>query len=119
MVGFRISRDAGAHLRLHCIFARQAGRRGQGSSPIPAGARDHVFISEDRAELRSAGDLVRSPAAASAELGDRLLIGTVDECVGRLQRLEAAGISEVFVWPLRDEVAQLELFIEEVVGRLG
>ncbi|MBJ7603065.1 MAG: LLM class flavin-dependent oxidoreductase [Candidatus Dormibacteraeota bacterium] len=79
----------------------------------------YLYISEDRAELRSVGDLVRSPAVASADLGDRLLIGTVDECVGRLQRLEAAGIREVFVWPLRDEVAQLELFIEEVGGRLG
>jgi alkanesulfonate monooxygenase SsuD/methylene tetrahydromethanopterin reductase-like flavin-dependent oxidoreductase (luciferase family) len=79
----------------------------------------YLYISEDRAELRSVSDLVRSPAATSADLRDRLLIGTADECVGRLRRLEAAGISEVFVWPLRDEVAQLGLFVAEVAGRLG
>jgi alkanesulfonate monooxygenase SsuD/methylene tetrahydromethanopterin reductase-like flavin-dependent oxidoreductase (luciferase family) len=79
----------------------------------------YLYISEDRAELRSVRDLVRSPAATSADLRDRLLIGTADECVGRLRRLEAAGISEVFVWPLRDEVAQLGLFVEEVAGRLA
>ena len=78
----------------------------------------YLYISEDRAELRSVWDLVRSPAATSADLRDRLLIGTADECVGRLRRLEAAGISEVFVWPLRDEVAQLGLFVAEVAGRL-
>jgi alkanesulfonate monooxygenase SsuD/methylene tetrahydromethanopterin reductase-like flavin-dependent oxidoreductase (luciferase family) len=79
----------------------------------------YLYVSDDRAELRSALDLVRSPAATSADLRDRLLIGTPDECVERLRRLEAVGISEVFVWPLRDEVAQLEFFAEEVVGRLG
>jgi alkanesulfonate monooxygenase SsuD/methylene tetrahydromethanopterin reductase-like flavin-dependent oxidoreductase (luciferase family) len=79
----------------------------------------YLYISEDRAELRAVGDLVRSPAATSAELRDRLLIGTPDECVGRLRRLEAAGISEVFVWPLRNEVAQLGLFVDKVAGRLG
>jgi alkanesulfonate monooxygenase SsuD/methylene tetrahydromethanopterin reductase-like flavin-dependent oxidoreductase (luciferase family) len=79
----------------------------------------YLYISEDLAELRSVWDLVRSPAATSADLRDRLLIGTADECVGRLRRLEEVGISEVFVWPLRDEVAQLGLFVEQVAGRLG
>lgn len=79
----------------------------------------YLYITEDRAELSSVRDLVRSPAATSAELRDRLLIGTPDECVGRLRQLEAVGVSEVFVWPLRDEVAQLGLFVEQVAGRLG
>jgi alkanesulfonate monooxygenase SsuD/methylene tetrahydromethanopterin reductase-like flavin-dependent oxidoreductase (luciferase family) len=79
----------------------------------------YLHISQDRAELRSVRDLVRGPAATSAELRDRLLIGTPDECISRLRRLEAVGVSEVFVWPLRDEVAQLRLFVDEVAGRLG
>jgi alkanesulfonate monooxygenase SsuD/methylene tetrahydromethanopterin reductase-like flavin-dependent oxidoreductase (luciferase family) len=77
----------------------------------------YLYLSDDPAELSSALDLVRSPAATSADLRDRLLIGTPDECVERLRRLESVGISEVFVWPLRDEVAQLKLFKEEVAGR--
>jgi len=79
----------------------------------------YLYITEDRTEVSSLRDLVRSPASTSAELRDRLLIGTPDECVGRLRRLEAAGIGEVFVWPLRDEIAQLGRFAEEVAGRLG
>jgi alkanesulfonate monooxygenase SsuD/methylene tetrahydromethanopterin reductase-like flavin-dependent oxidoreductase (luciferase family) len=79
----------------------------------------YLYISEDPAELSSVRDLVRSPAATPAEVRDRLLIGTPDECIGRLRRLEAVGISDVFVWPLRDEVAQLRLFVEEVAGPLG
>lgn len=79
----------------------------------------YLYISDDRAELRSVRDLVRSPASTSAELGDRLLIGTADECADRLRRLEAVGVSEVFVWPLRDEIAQLRLFVKEVAQRLA
>jgi alkanesulfonate monooxygenase SsuD/methylene tetrahydromethanopterin reductase-like flavin-dependent oxidoreductase (luciferase family) len=79
----------------------------------------YLYISEDRSELQSVRDLVRSPAATSGELGERLLIGTPEECVSRLRRLERVGISEVFVWPLRDEIAQLRLFVEEVQGGLA
>jgi alkanesulfonate monooxygenase SsuD/methylene tetrahydromethanopterin reductase-like flavin-dependent oxidoreductase (luciferase family) len=79
----------------------------------------YLYISDDRAELRSVRDLVRRPASTSAELGDRLLIGTADECADRLRRLEAVGVSEVFVWPLRDEIAQLRLFVKEVAQRLA
>jgi hypothetical protein len=31
----------------------------------------------------------------------------------------AVGVSEVFVWPLRDEIAQLRLFVKEVAQRLA
>jgi alkanesulfonate monooxygenase SsuD/methylene tetrahydromethanopterin reductase-like flavin-dependent oxidoreductase (luciferase family) len=104
--------------------------RGYLRDRLEAGAKDparfpmalaimYLYITEDRTELSAVRDLVRSPAATSAELRDRLLIGTPDECVGRLRRLEAVGVSEVFVWPLRDEVAQLGLFVEQVTGRLG
>ncbi len=94
------------------------------SGKDPAGfpvalATTYLFLSEDPIALRSAVELVVSPAAAPSDLRDRLLIGTLEECVDRLRQLEAAGIREVFVWPLRDELLQLRLFAEEVIPRVN
>ena len=82
-------------------------------------ATTYLFMTEDPTALRSALELVVSPTAAPSELRDRLLIGTPEECVSRVRRLEAAGIGEVFVWPLRDEVLQLRLFAQEVIPRIN
>ena len=43
-----------------------------------------------------------------------LLIGPAEVCAERLAAFVAAGARRVFVWPLADEVAQLELFRERV-----
>jgi hypothetical protein len=43
-----------------------------------------------------------------------LLIGPAEVCAERLTALVRAGASRIFVWPLGDEVAQLELFRERV-----
>jgi alkanesulfonate monooxygenase SsuD/methylene tetrahydromethanopterin reductase-like flavin-dependent oxidoreductase (luciferase family) len=106
--------DCGVYLRDRLA----AGGKDPARFPM-ALATMYLYLSNDQAALRSAADLVRSPATTSADLRDRLLIGTPNECIERLRRLEAVGVSEVFVWPLRDEVDQLRLFVEEVVGRLG
>ena len=43
-----------------------------------------------------------------------LLIGPAEVCAERLAGLVAAGARRIFVWPLRDEVAQLARFRERV-----
>jgi alkanesulfonate monooxygenase SsuD/methylene tetrahydromethanopterin reductase-like flavin-dependent oxidoreductase (luciferase family) len=43
-----------------------------------------------------------------------LLIGPAEVCAERLAAFAAAGARRIFVWPLGDEVAQLELFRERV-----
>jgi alkanesulfonate monooxygenase SsuD/methylene tetrahydromethanopterin reductase-like flavin-dependent oxidoreductase (luciferase family) len=43
-----------------------------------------------------------------------LLIGPAELCAERLAAYVAAGARRIFVWPLGDEVAQLELFRERV-----
>ena len=45
-----------------------------------------------------------------------LLIGPAEVCAERLAAFVAAGARRIFVWPLGDEVAQLELFRERVTG---
>jgi len=44
-----------------------------------------------------------------------LPIGSPEECAERVSAFAAAGAQRLFVWPLRDEVAQLQLFRERVV----
>ena len=43
-----------------------------------------------------------------------LPIGSAEECALRVKAFAEAGAQRLFVWPLRDEVAQLELFRERV-----
>jgi alkanesulfonate monooxygenase SsuD/methylene tetrahydromethanopterin reductase-like flavin-dependent oxidoreductase (luciferase family) len=81
-------------------------------------ATTYLFVTEDPEAAQSALGLAVSPATAPSDLRDRLLIGTPADCADRLHRLKAAGVDEVFIWPLRDEVAQLRLFHEEVIPRL-
>jgi alkanesulfonate monooxygenase SsuD/methylene tetrahydromethanopterin reductase-like flavin-dependent oxidoreductase (luciferase family) len=76
-------------------------------------------MSDDPKSINSALELVVSPTAAPSDLRDRLLIGTPDECVNRVRHLQAAGMEEVLVWPLRDELRQLRLFAEEVIPRVN
>jgi alkanesulfonate monooxygenase SsuD/methylene tetrahydromethanopterin reductase-like flavin-dependent oxidoreductase (luciferase family) len=82
-------------------------------------ATTYLFLSEDPIAVQSALEIVVSPAGAPSDFRDRLLIGTPQECVDRVRRLEAAGIEEVLVWPVRDELLQLRLFAEEVIPRMN
>ena len=49
------------------------------------------------------------------ELGERLLIGSSEECARKLAAYEAAGLQMAFVWPVADEMEQLEIFFSKVV----
>jgi hypothetical protein len=48
-----------------------------------------------------------------------LPIGPTELCVERLTAFSQAGVQRVFVWPLGDELRQLELFRERVVPLVG
>jgi alkanesulfonate monooxygenase SsuD/methylene tetrahydromethanopterin reductase-like flavin-dependent oxidoreductase (luciferase family) len=46
-------------------------------------------------------------------------IGEPEECAETLLAYARAGAQRVFLWPLADERAQLEVFAERVVPLLG
>jgi alkanesulfonate monooxygenase SsuD/methylene tetrahydromethanopterin reductase-like flavin-dependent oxidoreductase (luciferase family) len=48
------------------------------------------------------------------ELGERLLVGSAEECAGKLAAYEAAGLQMTFVWPVAEELQQLETFFTKV-----
>jgi alkanesulfonate monooxygenase SsuD/methylene tetrahydromethanopterin reductase-like flavin-dependent oxidoreductase (luciferase family) len=50
-----------------------------------------------------------------AELRDRVCVGTPDHCARLLSTYAAAGCGRIHVWPLGDEVAQLERLVRDVL----
>ena len=57
--------------------------------------------------------MLNRPLDALAELA--LPIGSAEQCAERISAWRDAGAERLFVWPLADELRQLELFRESVV----
>ncbi len=94
---------------------RLAGRSPE--SVTNAVATAWLYITEDskRAEhmlTEVLAPMLRRPVEALRELS--LPIGSAELCAERLSDFARAGASRIFVWPLGDELAQLELFAERV-----
>jgi alkanesulfonate monooxygenase SsuD/methylene tetrahydromethanopterin reductase-like flavin-dependent oxidoreductase (luciferase family) len=76
-----------------------------------------LHITEDRGDAERVltevlAPMLHRPVAALRSLP--LLVGSVEACAERLSALVHAGARRIFVWPLGDEVTQLELFREWV-----
>jgi len=74
-----------------------------------------LYVTESRREAERAraklAALVRRPAEALGTLP----IGSAEHCA---ERLSAFGAERVFVWPLADELRQLEIFRVQVIPRI-
>jgi alkanesulfonate monooxygenase SsuD/methylene tetrahydromethanopterin reductase-like flavin-dependent oxidoreductase (luciferase family) len=76
-----------------------------------------LHVTEDRAVAERVltevlAPMLHRPVEALRSLP--LLVGPAEACAERLSALVSAGARRVFVWPLRDEVRQLERFRERV-----
>jgi alkanesulfonate monooxygenase SsuD/methylene tetrahydromethanopterin reductase-like flavin-dependent oxidoreductase (luciferase family) len=97
---------------------RQEGR----AEPVPnAIATAWLYVTEDiRSAERMLADvlapLLNRPLESLRSLS--LPIGPAEVCAERIAAFADAGAQRLFVWPLRDEVRQLELFRERVVPML-
>jgi alkanesulfonate monooxygenase SsuD/methylene tetrahydromethanopterin reductase-like flavin-dependent oxidoreductase (luciferase family) len=72
---------------------------------------------------RRASDVLESVLAPAVhrpveELRERLPFGSADAVADRLDAFRAAGVRRVFLWPVADELEQLERFAKEVISRL-
>jgi alkanesulfonate monooxygenase SsuD/methylene tetrahydromethanopterin reductase-like flavin-dependent oxidoreductase (luciferase family) len=97
---------------------RQAGKE-PASFPHALGTM-FFYLTEDRRRAEELLVEVVSPALGrSVELlRERLPIGTPAECANKLLKLQAAGVQQVFLWPVEDEVSQLARFHEQVLPQL-
>jgi len=70
-------------------------------------ATTYMYLTDDPTEAERILRSLISPRQAPTDLRDRSLVGSVPDCLEKLRRLEAAGVSQVFVWPVADQVRQL------------
>jgi len=52
------------------------------------------------------------------ELSARLLLGSPAECADKLARYAAVRVQRVLLWPVADEVQQLEIFRDQIMPLL-
>jgi alkanesulfonate monooxygenase SsuD/methylene tetrahydromethanopterin reductase-like flavin-dependent oxidoreductase (luciferase family) len=84
--------------------------------PLPhALATAWTYVSEDPADAeRMLADTLAPMLRRPVDSLRHLPIGSVESCAERLSAFAAAGVERVFLWPLADEVRQLELIRERV-----
>jgi alkanesulfonate monooxygenase SsuD/methylene tetrahydromethanopterin reductase-like flavin-dependent oxidoreductase (luciferase family) len=90
---------------------------GKDAETFPNGLATMWFrVEEDRSASRRVLEELVAPTVGRDpdELVDRVLIGPAEECAERLRRYAEAGVHRVFLWPVGEPVAQLELFSERV-----
>jgi len=78
------------------------------------------YITEDKARAETMLSEVLAPMLNRPveQLSALLPIGSAQDSAEKLQAYARAGAQRVFLWPLRDELAQLEVFRERVVPLL-
>jgi alkanesulfonate monooxygenase SsuD/methylene tetrahydromethanopterin reductase-like flavin-dependent oxidoreductase (luciferase family) len=78
-----------------------------------------MHVTDDEAEARvttaRVSEMLRRPIE---DVAGRLPIGSPAACVDLLGRYQEAGLGRLMLWPLLDEVAQLERFAGDVVPQL-
>jgi alkanesulfonate monooxygenase SsuD/methylene tetrahydromethanopterin reductase-like flavin-dependent oxidoreductase (luciferase family) len=77
-----------------------------------------TFISDDADEAeRVLRDVVAALVRrAPDELRGSILVGTREECRERLRAYRDAGVQRLLIWPVRDELRQLEIFMQIAEG---
>jgi alkanesulfonate monooxygenase SsuD/methylene tetrahydromethanopterin reductase-like flavin-dependent oxidoreductase (luciferase family) len=106
----------GANLKELRRLARAGGA--DGGEPASGIATMWLYVTESRRDVdRMLGDvlapMLNRPLDALRRLS--LPIGSAEDCAERIGAFRDAGAERIFVWPLGDELRQLERFREDVV----
>jgi alkanesulfonate monooxygenase SsuD/methylene tetrahydromethanopterin reductase-like flavin-dependent oxidoreductase (luciferase family) len=99
-------------------LAEELRRVGRAPETFPSAiATTWLHVTEDEGEAERTLSDVLAPMLhrpVEALRSAPLLVGPAEVCAERLAAFVAAGARRIFVWPLGDEVAQLERFRERV-----
>jgi alkanesulfonate monooxygenase SsuD/methylene tetrahydromethanopterin reductase-like flavin-dependent oxidoreductase (luciferase family) len=93
-----------------------------GLAPLPnALATGWLAITRDRREARAVIDrtLLGTLGRPAEELAERSFIGPEALIADRLAAYSRAGLERVFLWPVEDELAQVERFAERILPGLA
>jgi alkanesulfonate monooxygenase SsuD/methylene tetrahydromethanopterin reductase-like flavin-dependent oxidoreductase (luciferase family) len=76
-----------------------------------------MYVTDDERDSERVLQRVLAPAIKRSpdELRHRTLIGTPERCAEWLRAYAGAGAQRIFVWPLADDLRQLEVFAKRVV----
>lgn len=80
-----------------------------------------LAITSDRAAARQVIERRVAPVLGRSadEIAERVLIGPESQIADRLAGYAEGGLERVFVWPVEDEISQLERFAERVMPELA
>jgi alkanesulfonate monooxygenase SsuD/methylene tetrahydromethanopterin reductase-like flavin-dependent oxidoreductase (luciferase family) len=102
------------------LLSEQLQAAGRGGRPVPNGiATMWLYVTDrrrdaDRMMAEVLAPMLGRPIEALRDLA--LPIGSAEQCAERISGFAAAGAERIFVWPLADDLRQLELFQERVVS---
>jgi len=76
-----------------------------------------LYITEDKRDSERMLNEVLAPTLNRpvAELRERLPIGSVQDCAEKLAAYQKVGVQRVYLWPLANELEQINVFMREVV----
>ena len=76
-----------------------------------------LYVTEDETEAERMLSEVLAPALNRpiSELRERLPIGSAQDCAEKLAAYQTVGVQRIYLWPLADELEQLETFMKRVV----
>jgi probable F420-dependent oxidoreductase len=76
-----------------------------------------TYLSEDQEKARQVAKNILAPALGRApeELERLLPFGTPEQCIQKIRRLAEAGVQRVHIWPVQDELEQMEIFSGQVM----
>ena len=97
-------------------------QRGRDPAGFPNGLGTMWFYisnDDDEAERILQERVVPTIHRPEETLRDRLPIGRPQRFVEKIESFRLAGVQRVFVWPVADDIEQLERFVAEVVPHIG
>jgi alkanesulfonate monooxygenase SsuD/methylene tetrahydromethanopterin reductase-like flavin-dependent oxidoreductase (luciferase family) len=98
------------------ILDTELARQGKDAGSFPTSlATMWTYITDDRGERDERLAMIATMLNRPPEvLAPQILIGPAEECAAKLRAYAAAGVTEVFIWPVASEREQLERFMAQV-----
>jgi alkanesulfonate monooxygenase SsuD/methylene tetrahydromethanopterin reductase-like flavin-dependent oxidoreductase (luciferase family) len=118
--GYNATPEAFADTRAR--LGEQLRSRGVDPEAFPnAIASMFMYVTDNVAEADDVVSQVLSPTLRRdpEQLRERLLVGPAGACADKLERYAAAGAERILLWPVWDEIRQLERFHEDVMSRVS
>lgn len=90
---------------------------GKDASSFPnAIATMWIYVTEEESDADRMLNEVLAPALNRPvpELRERLPIGSAQNCAEKLAAYQSVGVQRVYLWPVADELEQIQIFMEQV-----